>query len=134
MQFCRHKAKQFHFIYFSLFAVLMLTFGPFTSQLLAAMATQPQIVQQQNKHTSHNKHHSVTSQSTAAKSITKMPAHHNMNLCGYCDLLHSPVISAEIPLIIQSIHVHQEIIYYHSRLFFISPYNYPLSQAPPFPS
>ncbi|AWM81110.1 hypothetical protein DKL61_12585 [Gammaproteobacteria bacterium ESL0073] len=136
MQLFRHKTKQFHFVFLSLFAILMLTFGPFTSQLLAAIAIEQKV--STNSPFSHGcdstteKNHHLTNSSVQTKPINKMPAHHSMSLCGYCDLLHTPIISTFIPFSIQSLPVHQQTIQYHAPIFFLLGYNYPLSQAPPF--
>lgn len=135
MQLFRHKTTQLRFVYFSLFAILMLTLGPFTSQLLAAIATTSQLSsphQNHSLHNNHKEHHLQANQPTTNNELTQTsPNHHNMNLCGYCDLLHTPVISAYIPIFIKSRPVHQVTIQYHAHLLFLTPYNYPLSQAPP---
>ncbi len=135
MPFFRHRTKLAHFVFISLFAILMLTFGPFTSQLLAAIAMEQKISANTQHHhgctSTTNQNHHLAPTIKQAKPIQQMPSHHKMNFCGYCDLLHTPIISTSIPFSIQSFAIHQETSQYQAPILFLLAYNYPLSQAPP---
>lgn len=93
-----HKGKKssyYYPFYISLLAVLMLTFGPITSQTIAFVSS---------KTTSHARmaddtKHCSTENNTQQGQQSSMPMKHNMSLCGYCDLLHSPVLFSYTPII-----------------------------------
>lgn len=130
------KYKQRHLTYISLFAVLMLFLGPLTTQIIAMGVYSSQ------KSTSHQHHQQLAQQVTEQHHAhTEMPvdtnagsipsSHHNMSACGYCDLLHSPVLFTYTPIVAHAPPHFQQHPPYPTKLIVIPLYNSPLSRAPP---
>lgn len=127
----RRKTKQRYLACLGLFAVLMLTFGPVTSQILALASVASQShTMSQHETMDHSNHHNSTT-SKQAESSTSQADHHSTSLCGYCDLLHTPVLATYIPVILQADSIHQYVTPYHLDDIFAPLYNSPLSRAPP---
>lgn len=128
----RRKTKQRYLACLGLFAVLMLTFGPTTSQILAmaSFASHPATMSH-HEIMDHAKHHNTTTAQVTSKTTTQTN-HHAMNLCGYCDLLHTPVLSTSVIIVLPAISIHQYITSYYLHDAFSLFYTSPQSRAPPY--
>lgn len=114
----------------------MLFLGPLTTQMIAMAAYTSQSA---NAHHAHHQivdqasqqHHSSTSIPTDEGKHSKAPSHHNMNDCGYCDLVHSPALFTYTPTIAHAPPRFALRIAYHTTLIFLPLYNTPATRAPP---
>ncbi|UYZ84412.1 DUF2946 domain-containing protein [Entomomonas sp. E2T0] len=133
MRLFSRKAKQHYLAYLGLFAVLMLTIGPVTSQILAmvSVASHSMTMSQHETMDHSNHHNTISSDQSASQTSTPQTNHHQMSLCGYCDLLHTPVLTTYIAVIVQAPPIHQYTTPYHFNDIFSPLYNSPLSRAPP---
>ncbi|MFD1261747.1 DUF2946 domain-containing protein [Entomomonas asaccharolytica] len=128
MRLFSRKAKQHYLTCLGLFAVLMLTIGPVTSQILAMVSfASHSTTMSQHEAMDHSNHHNPTN-TDQTESQTN---HHQMNLCGYCDLLHTPVLTTNVTVALQAPVIHQYITPYFFSDIFSPLYNSPLSRAPP---
>lgn len=137
MSFSRGSSFRCKIAYLGLFAILLLTFGPVISQVRAVLVLNNSMFSPMNHH--QLKIHSITLQTKAVtvsidQHITSksIPLHHFMSLCGYCDLAHhSPLISYDNPLIIQSFSPVQSFYPLYIVDYCPSFYSKGLSRAPP---
>lgn len=133
MPLMKGETKQRHLTYLALFAMLMLFLGPLTTQILAIAAYTPSNNQQHlhqhivknstEQHHLHNK--------KLAKANSAPLSHHSMSACGYCDLVHSPILFTYVPVIANAPPYFQQYISHHTEIIFLPLYNTSLSRAPP---
>lgn len=114
----------------------MLTFGPVTTQILAMFSATPHSIATHNHKAMNHapQNDSITSSIPTHKTTQtteKQQPHHWMSQCGYCDLLHSPVLTTYTSVIIQVLPIQPALIT-HYQVDILSPfYNTALSRAPP---